>query len=118
PHSRHTEVRRADIEKHPELTILAESDEAGVYLVINREKHEVYVTGHSEYDAHTLAHEYFRDLDRGLPIEIPKHYFPDDDPTKEPPVTWRANSTLLFTNWLNYYVYQTTPYDLSELGKK
>lgn len=115
PHSRHTEVRREDIEKHPELKILAESEEAGVYLVISRDGREIYVTGHSEYDADTLAREYFRDLGRGLPIEVPKHYFPDDVPVENPPVTWRANSTLLFTNWLNYYVYQTTPYDLSKL---
>ncbi len=115
PHSRHTEVRREDIERVPALSILAESDEAGVYLVSDKEGRRIFVTGHSEYDADTLAFEYFRDQSKGLAIEVPKHYFPGDDPTKTPRVTWRAHSTLLFTNWLNYYVYQSTPYDLSEL---
>ncbi|MEA4823812.1 MAG: homoserine O-succinyltransferase [Clostridiaceae bacterium] len=115
PHSRHTEVRREDIEREPTLSILAESDEAGVYLVSDKEGRRIFVTGHSEYDADTLAFEYFRDQSKGLAIEVPKHYFPGDDPTKTPHVTWRAHSTLLFTNWLNYYVYQSTPYDLTEL---
>ncbi len=115
PHSRHTEVRAADIEKHPELRIISESDAAGVYIVMRRDGREFYVTGHSEYDADTLAREYFRDRDKGLEIDIPVNYFPDDIPTMHPPVTWRSNSTLLFTNWLNYYVYQTTPFDLESL---
>ena len=117
PHSRHTEVRRADIEQHEDLQILAESDEAGVYLAASRDGRRIFVTGHSEYDADTLAFEYFRDKSKGLPIEPPRHYFPGDDPSKLPMVSWRAHSTLLFTNWLNYYVYQATPYDLGELEK-
>ncbi|MCI6909424.1 MAG: homoserine O-succinyltransferase [Eubacteriales bacterium] len=117
PHSRHTEVRREDIERVPGLSILAESDEAGVYLVSDKEGRRIFVTGHSEYDADTLALEYFRDQSKGLPIEVPKHYFPGDDPAKRPRVTWRAHSTLLFTNWLNYYVYQSTPYDLEKLSE-
>ena len=117
PHSRHTEVRRADIEQHEDLRILAESDEAGVYLAASRDGRRIFVTGHSEYDADTLAFEYFRDKSKGLPIEPPRHYFPGDDPSKLPMVSWRAHSTLLFTNWLNYYVYQATPYDLGELEK-
>ena len=108
-------MRAEDILKHPELKILADSPEAGVYLIVSRDGREIYVTGHSEYDADTLAHEYFRDINRGLDIQMPKNYFPNNIPSEKPPVTWRANSTLLFTNWLNYYVYQTTPYDLSDL---
>lgn len=115
PHSRHTEVRAADIEKHPELRIISDSEVAGVYIVMRNDGREFYVTGHSEYDADTLAREYFRDREKGLPIEIPANYFPNDVPTMHPPVTWRSNSTLLFTNWLNYYVYQSTPFDLDRL---
>ncbi len=117
PHSRHTEVRRDDIEKHEELQVLAESDEAGVYLAASKDGRRIFITGHSEYDADTLAFEYFRDKSKGLPIKPPRHYFPGDDPSKLPQVSWRAHSTLLFTNWLNYYVYQSTPYDLEELDK-
>ncbi len=117
PHSRHTEVRRADIEQHEDLRILAESDEAGVYLAASRDGRRIFVTGHSEYDADTLAFEYFRVKSKGRPIEPPRHDFPGDDPSKLPMVSWRAHSTLLFTNWLNYYVYQATPYDLGELEK-
>ncbi len=115
PHSRHTTVYAEEIEKNLKLRILAESDEAGVYIVSAKNGRQFFVTGHSEYDAETLAKEYFRDLDKGLPIEIPVNYFPDNNPENEPPVTWRSHSTLLFTNWLNYYVYQTTPFDLKDL---
>ncbi len=116
PHSRHTEVRRADIEKCPKVEILAESAEAGVYLVASRKRRLFFVTGHSEYDAGTLAAEYHRDVDRGLSIALPKHYFPHDDPTLPPRNTWRGHAHLLFSNWLNYFVYQATPYDLGEIS--
>ena len=116
PHSRHTEVRRADIEKCPKVEILAESAEAGVYLVASRKRRLFFVTGHSEYDAGTLAAEYHRDVDRGLSIALPKHYFPHDDPTLPPRNTWRGHAHLLFSNWLNYFVYQTTPYDIGEIS--
>jgi len=117
PHSRHTEVREEDIAKVPELQILSTSDKAGIYLVMSKNGRQIFVTGHSEYDADTLAGEYFRDVNKGLDIEVPYNYFPGDDPTKEPTVTWRAHSALLYTNWLNYYVYQSTPYNLDELEK-
>jgi len=94
---------------------LSESEESGVYAVSDQTGRKIFVTGHSEYDANTLRDEYFRDLDKGLPIEIPKNYFPGDDSSKDPLVTWRSSATLLFTNWLNYYVYQETPFDLSTL---
>lgn len=115
PHSRHTEVRREDIEKVSDLEILSESSEAGVYIVISRNGRQVFVTGHSEYDPLTLKKEYDRDISRGLAIDIPINYFPDDDPSKPPVVKWRGHANLLYVNWLNYYVYQETPYDLSEL---
>ncbi len=111
PHSRHTEIRRADIERVPELQILAESDEAGIYIVVSRDGRRVYVTGHSEYDPLTLQSEYERDLNKGLPIHIPVNYYPNDDPGQPPVVRWRSHAHLLFANWLNYYVYQVTPYD-------
>jgi len=117
PHSRHTEVRREDIEKVKELEILAESDEAGIYIVTALNGRQIFVTGHSEYDALTLKLEYERDKLKGLNPNLPKHYFPDDDPQKPPVVRWRAHANLLFANWLNYYVYQETPYDLDELDK-
>ena len=113
PHSRPTEVRASEITKHPELRLLSVSDEAGVYIVEARNGRQIFVLGHSEYDRDTLKQEYFRDLSRGLEPQIPRHYFPNDDPTLEPKVTWRSHGQLLYTNWLNYYVYQTTPYDLS-----
>lgn len=116
PHSRHTEVRRADIEQVPELEILSESDEAGVYIVATRDGRQVFVTGHSEYDPLTLKGEYDRDVRQGLPIQIPRNYYPDDDPTRTPQVRWRGHSNLLYVNWLNYYVYQETPFDLSLLN--
>jgi homoserine O-succinyltransferase len=111
PHSRHTEVRREDIDKVAELDIVVESPEAGVYLVVNRERRQIFCTGHSEYDAGTLAEEYMRDVAKGLDIQIPKNYFRNDDPTQMPIVRWRSHASLLYTNWLNYYVYQETPYD-------
>ena len=115
PHSRHTEVRREDIERAGKLDILAESDEAGVYIVASAKRRLFYVTGHSEYDAETLALEYRRDLARGMKPKIPRHYFPSDDPDLPPHNTWRAHANLLFSNWLNYFVYQNTPYDLEKI---
>ncbi len=112
PHSRYTEVRRADIDKIPELTILAESDEAGVYLVGSKDGRHVFVTGHSEYDPLTLKAEYDRDTGRGLPIEVPRNYYPQNDPSQPPQVRWRGHASLLYANWLNYHVYQVTPFDL------
>ncbi|NLX77547.1 MAG: homoserine O-succinyltransferase [Clostridiaceae bacterium] len=116
PHSRHSEVRREDIEKVPELEILSESAEAGVYIVRSRDDRQIFVTGHSEYDPLTLKSEYDRDISKGLDIRIPKNYFPGDDPTKHPVTRWRGHANLLFSNWLNYYVYQETPYNLEELN--
>jgi homoserine O-succinyltransferase len=115
PHSRHTTVKREDIEKIPQLKILAESDEAGIYLLATKNGRQVFVTGHSEYDPLTLKTEYDRDVNKGAKIHIPINYFPDNDPTQEPLVKWRGHANLLFSNWLNYYVYQETPYDLNEL---
>lgn len=115
PHSRHTEVRRADIEKIPDLQILAESDVAGLYIIASKDRKNIFVTGHSEYDADTLHKEYLRDLEAGLPIDIPVNYYPDNDYKKAPKVVWRSHANLLFSNWLNYYVYQTTPYDINKV---
>jgi len=115
PQSRHTTVKREDIEAVPELKILASSDEAGVYIVSTEKGRQIFVTGHSEYDAGTLKAEYERDKNAGLPIELPKNYFPNDDDSKEPIVTWRSCANLLYSNWLNYFVYQTTPYDINEI---
>ncbi len=117
PHSRHTTVPRESIEAVPELKILASSEEAGVYALKNESSSQVFVFGHSEYDPETLKKEYLRDKNAGLPIEIPKNYFPGDDDTKPPVVTWRSHANLLFCNWLNYFVYQTTPYDISKIHK-
>ncbi len=117
PHSRHTEIRRVDIEKHPDLQILAESEDAGVYIVSDRIGRNLYITGHSEYDPFTLKAEYDRDVNKGLPIHVPKNYYPNDDPTQTPNVRWRGHANLLYANWLNYYVYQSTPYDLNEIPK-
>lgn len=116
PHSRHTEVRREDIELVKDLEILVESPEAGIYVVGSRDGREIYVTGHSEYEALTLKSEYDRDVRLGLPIRVPKNYYPQDDPAQPPQVLWRSHSNLLYVNWLNYYVYQETPYDLSNLN--
>ncbi|MCD7709214.1 MAG: homoserine O-succinyltransferase [Clostridiales bacterium] len=111
PHSRHTEVRREDILKHENLTILAESEEAGVFLVINDDGSQVFVMGHPEYDRVTLHEEYMRDKEKGLPIEKPINYYPDDDETQRPLLQWRSHGNILYANWLNYYVYQATPYE-------
>ncbi|RQD70292.1 MAG: homoserine O-succinyltransferase [Tindallia sp. MSAO_Bac2] len=115
PHSRHTEVRREDIDPVKELEILCESEEAGVYIASTANGKSIFVTGHSEYDPLTLKAEYDRDVKAGLGIEVPCNYYPNDDPSKDPVVTWRAHSNLLFSNWLNYFVYQETPYDISQI---
>lgn len=112
PHSRHTEIRRTDIEKIDNLLILSESEESGIYLIVSKDGKQIFITGHSEYDPLTLKAEYNRDKGRGLNIEIPTNYFPGNDPSKEPIVHWRSHANLLFSNWLNYYVYQETPYIL------
>ena len=118
PHSRHTYVKAEEIAKVSELKIMSVSDEAGVYIVGSKDSKHFFVTGHSEYDADTLSKEYFRDIGRGFKPDIPENYFTDNDPTKPPIMSWRAHSTLLFTNWLNYFVYQTTPYNLNDIKKK
>ncbi len=115
PHSRHAEVRREDIEKVEGIEILSESSEAGIYIVSSKDGRLIFVTGHSEYDAESLKREYERDISEGLEIAVPKNYYPDDDPDQPPKVSWRSHANLLFTNWLNYHVYQETPYDLDEL---
>jgi homoserine O-succinyltransferase len=115
PHSRHTEIRREDIKKVPQLCIIAESEISGVYAVADQKRRQIFITGHSEYDPLTLKTEYERDLKQGLSIDLPYNYFPNDDPTQRPLVLWRSAANLLFTNWLNYYVYQKTPYDLTHL---
>lgn len=116
PHSRHTTVLREDVEAVPGLKILASSDEAGVYAMMSKEGRQIFVTGHSEYDRDTLKQEYFRDKNQGLPIHVPQNYFPDNDDTKEPVVQWRGHANLLFSNWLNYIVYQQTPFDIMSIG--
>ncbi len=118
PHSRHTTVHREDVAAHKELKILAESDEAGLYAVMTKNGKQIFLTGHSEYDPLTLDREYRRDKDAGLPIDVPKNYYPGDDDKRAPVVSWRSCANLLFSNWLNYFVYQTTPYDLGTLTKK
>lgn len=118
PHSRHTTVLREDIEKVPGLRVVASSDEAGVYAIMNKEGRQIFITGHSEYDADTLNREYVRDKNQGLPIHVPVNYFPNDDDTQEPIVRWRSHANLLFSNWLNYFVYQTTPYDIMNVGQE
>lgn len=115
PHSRHTEVRREDIEKNLSLKVLTSSKESGVHIIADKTNRMFFVTGHSEYDRFTLKNEYFRDIDKGLPISIPQHYFPYDDPSQPPHFNWRCHANLMFSNWLNYCVYQETPYDLAEL---
>lgn len=117
PHSRHSEVMAEDIRKVPELKLMSVSEEAGVHIVGDQEGRQFFVMGHSEYDAGTLGEEYFRDVSRGLPISMPKHYYPDNDPSKKPIDEWRATGQLLYTNWLNYFVYQTTPFNLDLLGR-
>ncbi len=115
PHSRYTEIRRKDIETISDLDILSESDEAGIYVVCSKDRRQVYVTGHSEYDPLTLKLEYQRDIGKGITIEPPRNYFPDDDPTRPPMVQWRGHAHLLFSNWLNYYVYQRTPFEIERI---
>lgn len=117
PQSRHTAVKKEEIKAVKELKILAESDETGVYAVSSKNGKQIFITGHSEYDANTLKNEYFRDLNANKPIEIPKNYFPGNNPQNEPEVTWRAHANLLYSNWLNYFVYQTTPYDVEKINK-
>ena len=115
PQSRNTTVKAEDIEKVPELKILSSSDETGVYIVSTKKGRQIFVTGHSEYDADTLLNEYLRDIKAGLDMEIPKNYFPDDNPKNKPLVTWKSHANLLYSNWLNYFVYQTTPYDITKI---
>ena len=117
PHSRHTEIRREDIEKVDDLIILAESYEAGITLVSDKAERNFFLTGHWEYDRETLSGEYFRDKDKGLEIDLPENYFPDDDTNNEPLYNWGCSANLLYANWLNYCVYQRTPFDLNELKK-
>ena len=118
PHSRHTTIDRADVEAVPGLKILASSDEAGVYIIMNKAGRQIFVTGHSEYDPDTLEREYLRDKSQGLPIHVPVNYYPDDDDRRPPVVRWRGHGNLLYSNWLNYFVYQTTPYDLMAVGQE
>jgi homoserine O-succinyltransferase len=115
PHSRHTEIRRADLERVHEIQILSESDDAGIYMVGALDGRHIFITGHSEYDPLTLKGEYERDVKKGLPINIPRNYFPNDDPSQPPLVRWHGHASLLFANWLNYYVYQVTPFDVENI---
>ena len=117
PHSRHTTIRREDVAAVPEIKILAESEEAGLYAMATKGGRQVFITGHSEYDPDTLKREYVRDKTAGLPIEVPKNYFPNDDDTQDPIVRWRGHANLLYSNWLNYFVYQSTPYDVMAIGR-
>ncbi|MBQ8649569.1 MAG: homoserine O-succinyltransferase [Clostridia bacterium] len=114
PHSRYTTVKREDIEKEPQLRIIASSDEAGIYALATDSGKQIFIMGHSEYDGETLKNEYLRDKKAGIECEVPVNYFPDDDDTKQPLVSWRAHANLVYSNWLNYYVYQVTPYDIKE----
>jgi homoserine O-succinyltransferase len=118
PHSRHTEIRREDLEKIPRLKILASSEEAGIYAAMTGSGKQIFITGHSEYDAMTLDAEYKRDVSQGKPIEIPKNYYPNNDPEQAPNVCWRSHANLLYSNWLNYFVYQTTPFDIEKVRNK
>lgn len=115
PHSRHTEVRKKDIEKVPELSILSESKDSGMYIIMGRNGREFFITGHSEYSRYTLHDEYIRDLKKGLNISMPVNYYEDNDPQKAPVIRWKSHANLLFTNWLNYFVYQETPYDITKI---
>ena len=117
PHSRHTSIKREHIEAVPGLRILASSEKAGVYAVMSKEGRQIFITGHSEYDPETLKTEYLRDKNLGLPIAVPENYFPNDDDTADPIVRWRGHANLLYSNWLNYFVYQTTPYDIMSIGE-
>lgn len=118
PHSRHTTILREDVERIPGMKVLASSDEAGVYAMMIKAGRQIFVTGHSEYDPETLRSEYLRDKNLGLPIDVPVNYFPNDDDTQPPIVRWRGHGNLLFSNWLNYFVYQTTPYDIMTIGRE
>lgn len=118
PHSRHTTVSREDIEAVQGLRIIASSEQAGVYAVMSKKGKQIFVTGHSEYDPETLQNEYLRDKNQGLPIRVPENYYPNDDDTQQPLVRWRSHANLLFSNWLNYFVYQTTPYDIKSIGQE
>lgn len=118
PHSRHTEIRREDVEKVDDIQILAESDEAGIYIVGSKDGRHLFITGHSEYDPLTLKAEYDRDVSKGLPIHVPQNYYPNNDPGKTPNVRWRGHANLLYANWLNYYVYQATPFDPNDIPQK
>ena len=115
PHSRHTEIRREDVMKVPDLTLLSESEESGVYMAMARGGREFFITGHSEYSPYTLNDEYMRDVNKGLPIAVPRNYYRNNNPALGPVVRWRGHANLLFTNWLNYYVYQETPYDINQI---
>ena len=117
PHSRHTEIRKKDIQKVNELEVISESKEAGVFMVKDKQNRKIFITGHPEYSAYNLDEEYRRDLSKNLPIEPPKHYYVDKDPNKGPKVRWRGHANLLYSNWLNYYVYQETPYDIEKIDK-
>ena len=117
PHSRYTEVPGEAIHACPELTVLAESRRAGVLLCMAKDGRQIFIFGHGEYDRYTLRDEYLRDREKGLCTALPEHYFPDDDPSRDPDLQWRSHSSLLYTNWINYYVYQTTPFDLENIGK-
>ena len=117
PHSRHTTIHREDVEAVDGLKILASSEQAGVYAVMSKGGRQIFVTGHSEYDPETLQNEYLRDKNLGLPIRVPENYYPNDDDTQPPVVRWRSHANLLFSNWLNYFVYQTTPYDIKSIGE-
>ncbi len=118
PHSRHTTIDREDVERIPGMKILASSEQAGVYAMMNKEGRQIFVTGHSEYDPDTLEKEYLRDKNQGLPIAVPENYYPGDDDTRPPIVRWRGHASLLYSNWLNYFVYQTTPYDIMSVGQE
>ncbi len=117
PHSRYTELKREDIHRNEELEILSESEQAGIYIIASKNKRRIFVTGHAEYDLLTLKEEYNRDLKKGVNIKLPENYFPDDNPENHPQVNWRSHANLLFSNWLNYYVYQKTPYDVHQIRK-
>ncbi len=116
PHSRHTTIRREDVESVPELQILASSEEAGVYVIKTEHGKQIFITGHPEYDVLTLEKEYIRDKNSGLSNKVPQSYYPDDDDNRQPVMTWRSSANLLFLNWLNYFVYQTTPFELDAIG--
>jgi homoserine O-succinyltransferase/O-acetyltransferase len=118
PHSRYTEIRAEEIQSVGELEIISASDKAGIYIVISKDHRNIFITGHSEYDALTLGDEYNRDISKGLNIQIPENYFPDNDPNRSPQVKWRSHASLLFINWLNYFVYQETPYDLNKINNQ